>query len=121
MGCSSMERLTLPASVIDWHSVGLAKGVTIVCPSNSYVCDYIISKPEYYQWEELVTFATEETDVLGDTNGNGTLDISDVTIMQKKLVGIYTNEIFNYDVNGDGKLNIWDATIAQRKIAKIVE
>ena len=56
----------------------------------------------------------------GDVDGDGNIDINDVTALQSVFVGLASKtETFtrNGDTNVDGKINIWDATVIQLKIA----
>ncbi|MGN1112623.1 MAG: dockerin type I repeat-containing protein, partial [Acutalibacteraceae bacterium] len=59
--------------------------------------------------------------VIGDTDMNGKIEISDVTFIQKICAGLIIpeNEIVNKlsDVNGDGKVTVDDATLIQKYIA----
>lgn len=53
--------------------------------------------------------------VLGDTNGDGVVNINDATCIQRKLVG-FKNVSFDEkvsDVNSDGAVNIYDVTYIQ--------
>lgn len=57
----------------------------------------------------------ENGGILGDVNGDGYVDIDDVTLIQQYLVGLTVKD-FNKntaDVNKDGTINIYDATIIQ--------
>jgi hypothetical protein len=52
----------------------------------------------------------------GNANGDGYLDIRDVTIIQKYVAKIVTEsdiKIENADYNGDGEINVADATAIQ--------
>ena len=46
----------------------------------------------------------------GDINGDGTVDVSDVTALINKILGAsdYTDEVC--DINGDGEINVSDVT-----------
>lgn len=61
--------------------------------------------------------------ILGDADGNGIVNISDATVIQRHLTNIsvsYPKEtLMNADVNGDGVLTIIDATLIQRYVTKI--
>ena len=59
------------------------------------------------------------SDILGDINNNGEIDILDATMIQRYLVGLETG-FFNEavaDVTGDGSVSILDATAIQRYLA----
>ena len=66
---------------------------------------------------------TETTKLLGDADGNGTVTITDATIIQRYLTGLsvsYPEEtLMNADVNNDGILTILDATFIQRHVTMI--
>jgi hypothetical protein len=47
----------------------------------------------------------------GDVNGDGTVNISDVTLLVNIILGNATDPYGNADVNGDGTVNISDVTL----------
>lgn len=55
--------------------------------------------------------------VYGDADGNGSLNLSDVTLLMKKIAGWNVSVKDTADYNRDGKLNLYDATCILRKIA----
>ena len=58
----------------------------------------------------VFTYYKEEGGVEGDINGDGTVDVSDVTALINKILGTsdYTDEVC--DINGDGVINVSDVT-----------
>ena len=58
----------------------------------------------------VFTYYKEEGGVEGDINGDGTVDVSDVTALINKILGTsnYTDEVC--DINGDGEINVSDVT-----------
>ncbi len=60
-------------------------------------------------WGKFSNIQAYETD-LGDMNGDGKVNISDVTILIELLLSGGTTESA-CDVNGDGRVNITDVTI----------
>ncbi len=58
----------------------------------------------------VFTYYKEESGVEGDINGDGTVDVSDVTALINKILGTsdYTDEVC--DINGDGEINVSDVT-----------
>lgn len=95
---SSRVTLTLPA---------LSAGYAM--PSEA---EYLLSVAPYVKAEYLI----------GDVNLDGSITVSDVTLLQKKLSSLL---VFNAvqerlaDANGDGKINISDATAIQYYLADI--
>lgn len=87
------------------------------------------------QWADLKGYAANyrkigficeyepKTVILGDANGNGKVDITDATVIQRYLTGLsvsYPEEtLMNADVDGDGVLTILDTTFIQRHVTKI--
>ena len=60
--------------------------------------------------------------ILGDANGDGVVNITDATLIQKHIAEIETltsDGILVSDVDGDGSVNIKDATIIQKYLAGI--
>lgn len=60
----------------------------------------------------------------GDVNGNGKVDITDVTTVQRciaKIITLTDDEFLLADVDGDGKLSVMDCTTVQRYVAKAIE
>ena len=63
-----------------------------------------------------------EQQILGDVNGNSEVEIQDVTVIQKSLVGLVTlteSQINAADVNADGTVDINDATLIQKYLAHL--
>ena len=71
----------------------------------------------------LSVMATTETAyTLGDVNCDGSVDIRDVTVIQKVLAKIIDEPdgfLLTADADNNGVINIKDATIIQKYIAKI--
>ena len=64
------------------------------------------------------------SNVKGDADGNGTVNINDVTYAQRILLGYYplTNEKLELlDVNKDGKFTIRDVTLIQMYVAHMID
>lgn len=74
-----------------------------------------------YEGDLYAAFAIKN--VLGDADGNGYVEVVDVTLIQRRLAGIdvLNPERVDYvgNVTRDGKLSIIDATFIQRWIADI--
>ena len=58
--------------------------------------------------------------IVGDVNGDGTVDTSDLNLLRKHLLGIEANENYVYDVNGDGKTDICDLVKLKKIFADMV-
>lgn len=66
-----------------------------------------------------IPLTTEKVRVAGDANGDGSVDVRDVTIIMRHLAGgwgVKINEK-NADVNGDNTVNLRDSTILRRYLA----
>ena len=46
----------------------------------------------------------------GDTNGDGRVNVSDVTVLINMILGIVETDEQLADINGDGKVNVSDVT-----------
>lgn len=72
-----------------------------------------------------ITFAAaDSTELTGDLNSDGTINIKDATLLQKHLADIITldNKILSHaDVDSNGKITILDATIIQKYVAGIIK
>ena len=69
----------------------------------------------YYDYnEEKMALQTATYEVLGtikgDVNGDGKVNVSDVTALINMILGITTTDQARADVNGDGKVNVSDVT-----------
>ena len=71
----------------------------------------------------VVTAAGAESILYGDADGNGEVEIVDVTYIQRHLADIPTSKPINMQaavVSGDDELSIIDATLIQRKLVGII-
>lgn len=81
-----------------------------------------------FSWDNLIQYGMEphiltnqKLFVLGDTNGDGTVNICDVTALQRHLADLTTltdSELAAADANGDGVVDINDATYLQMYLAE---
>ena len=78
---------------------------------------YYIKPPQNYAGS--VTLTMSQTLIKGDANGDGKVDINDVTQIQKKLAGFEIEDFRSgsADVTGDGDVTIEDATEIQKYLA----
>ena len=88
---------------------------------NVTICCYYDSPAYLFAKEKGISAELLDNALLGDANGDGTVNISDVTAIQrhiaslKRLSGIYLK---TSDVNTDGGITITDATTIQRFLAE---
>lgn len=80
-----------------------------------------ISRVKFFATEaEAVSFASGNASgdrILGDADGNGVLNLSDVSLILKKIAGWTVTVKDQADYNLDGKLNLSDAARILRKLA----
>ncbi len=80
----------------------------------------------YRTWNEATIsarFTVEKSEILGDVNNDGYLNISDATHIQKHLANLIEfddKQLKKADINGDKYVNILDATQIQKICADIV-
>ena len=66
------------------------------------------------------------TVLYGDVNGDGKIDVTDVTMLQRRIAQLLTAEeqakfqTQNADVSGDGKIDVTDVTLLQQRIAQLI-
>ena len=73
---------------------------------------------------EATTETIVESNILGDVNGDGQINITDATMVQQavaELIELTDEQKAAADTDGDGKLSISDATMIQKYIAEIIE
>ena len=70
----------------------------------------------------LYALAFSNENVIGDANGDGEVDIQDVTCIQMYVakLGTDTVDASVCDLDGDGKVGISDASYLQMKLAKLI-
>lgn len=76
-----------------------------------------ISRVKFFTDKASASAFVSGTYVYGDANGDGTLTLSDVTLILKKLAGWSVTVSSSADYNGDGALTLADAILALRAIA----
>ncbi|MBR5722727.1 MAG: carbohydrate-binding protein [Oscillospiraceae bacterium] len=66
-----------------------------------------------------VTTASVQAAKLGDVNGDGSIDLKDVTVLRRYLAGGWNAVIIeaNSDVNKDGSIDLKDVTVLRRYLA----
>lgn len=115
-GCEMLSKAYIPDSVtfIGDNAFGRCPNLVIYGTAGSYA--------EKYANENNIKFTPESSVAIGDIDSNGITSISDVTLLQTKLVREeYAASSYNsdYDFNGDGKFDILDITYLQMVLAEI--
>ena len=65
---------------------------------------------------EIAVFGTKDAEVTGDVNGDGSVAVADLVMLQKYILG--TGKLTApdlADVNGDGNIDVFDV-VALRKL-----
>lgn len=111
--------LNLEVMSVGYKSAGKLYDAVLV--ENSKLKD--ISAISGFENAKLTDLSTSVTTgrVIGDVNGDGIVNIVDVTLILKHNVSLYhiSNEDKIYaDINNDGVINIADATILQKQLAR---
>lgn len=135
--CISLKSIVIPSSVtsIGEYAFGYLYG-TMDRIEDFIIYGYRGSEAEKYAAENdfvFIALDTESSIQLGDINQNGTVEIQDVTALQRHLAE-FTNsdgfpivdeeneEVFKIaDVNHDGIISIADITTIQRYLAEFID
>ena len=64
----------------------------------------------YYPWYWCNIVEDLEAATPGDVNGDGKVNVSDVTALVNMILGVIPKDEVGADVNGDGKVNVSDVT-----------
>lgn len=104
-------------------------GMTSIASVGAAVCDSepVIARPDgmYSVKAAAPNVQTTREYVLGDSNGDGCITISDATFIQKYLVGKlvdgYEYDMVAMDANKDNEVDVYDATYVQRRVAKFTD
>ncbi len=113
--CPNLSYVQIPKSVysISAQAFTNSPNAVIGCYYNSYAHEYAKA--------HNIPFILLDSVLLGDANGDGYVNISDVTDIQRAVAEIDTLDDLRKkaaDVNGDGVVTIDDATILQMYLAE---
>lgn len=61
------------------------------------------------QWKDFKNII-DDLEAPGDVNGDGKVNVSDVTTLVNMILGVIPKDEEHADVNGDGKVNVSDVT-----------
>ncbi|MCH5298418.1 MAG: leucine-rich repeat protein [Ruminococcus sp.] len=114
--CTSLESILIPKNVvyIDPTAFENDDNLVIHCYANSTAHQFAVENGYKF-------FLVDR--ILGDVNGDRSIDILDVTRIQKYRADLVTfdeAELERADVNGDGKVTIRDATLIQMFISETI-
>ena len=62
------------------------------------------------EWSEAKSVKLLGGGIVGDVNGDGELNASDVTVLVNRLLGTEDKAEYTYDINGDSKIDVSDVT-----------
>lgn len=117
--CQNLQKVTINWTVSEIHDTAFynSPNTVIYCYTDSYAHEFAETNGIDYV---LIDAPATVTVLLGDTNGDGKVNILDATRIQRLLVALDVDPdgmmALRGDVNGDG-LNILDATKIQRYLA----
>lgn len=117
MGCSRLSSVIIPATVtsIAGNAFDGCGNIVIYCTKDSFA--------RHYAKENKIAYVVTDADmfILGDANGDASVNISDVTTIQRHLAGMEKIKGLSLqaaDADQDGVLNISDATYLQMFLAQ---
>ena len=127
-GCKNIKEFEIPATVTEIEDKALGywrdeeagemkkiEGLTIVGEKGS--------EAERYANDNGFIFKEKGGVLMGDANGDGNVDISDVTTVQRHAAELETltgDRFTAGDVDRNGVINVTDATLIQKYLAEIV-
>lgn len=113
--CPQLTKVVIPDSVsfISGYAFNGSPEVTVYCTLNSYAQQYAVKKNIPY----VLTGGV----MLGDVNTDGSINVNDVTALQRCVAELEMPEAIGYqaaDIDGNGSVDISDATELQRFLAE---
>ena len=114
-GCTSLSYVNIPASVGDISDYAFSNtpNLTLGVWFGSYGYQYAKA--------QNIPYILLDSVLLGDANGDGNVNISDVTDIQRVVAEMDTFDDLRQkaaDINGDGVVTIDDATFLQTYLAE---
>lgn len=124
---SKLERLVIhnPECTIAVSTIPtLARSCVIVAPWGSAAQDF--AEEWGYTFEVLMPDVPPPGPVMiaGDIDGNWELNLTDVVLLQKWILGVPSEKIItlsNADLNSDGVVDIFDLALVKKELLKITE
>ena len=101
--CTGLTDVYYGGSESEWNSISIG-----------YYNDYLTNATIHFNWE-----GDAEPDInYGDSNGDGDVNLSDVTLLLRYMLGWNVDaDVSAADVNGDGNITLRDATLLLQFIA----
>ncbi len=115
-GCNTL--CSLYSKIEDPESVSYGSYIFEGVNKNNCKLYVPVGKVEAYQftapWSDFLNILEEggssTTPVYGDVNGDGKVNVSDVTALINMILGVIPKDEARADINGDGKINVSDVT-----------
>ncbi len=109
---SDMTRLVnaLPTLPSNWTGQLLVIGDSSDEQNEITSSDMKIARNKRWLPKKYVNGSWVEIPVAGDVNGDGKINVTDVTTLVNMILGVIPKNLENGDINGDGKLNVTDVT-----------
>lgn len=116
-GCTALRYIEIPTTVTDIARSAFQNDENIILGvhEGSYAQEYAQNRG--------ISYIVLETIKLGDANGDGYVNVNDVTAIQRHAAELEPLEGINFhaaDINGDGNVSVDDATELQRFLAEYV-
>lgn len=116
-GCTSLGEITIGRNI-----TLIQENAFIGCPNLVIRC-YCDSYAYQFALDHSIPYILLDGALLGDANGDGYVNVNDVTVIQRHAAELELLEGINFhaaDINGDGNVSVDDATELQRFLAEYV-